>query len=444
MSGDIIFIDDDLDLLAAQTQGLELAGFAVRAFSSGADALKQLTADFAGVVISDVRMPQMDGLTVFRRVRDIDSDIPVILMTGHGDVPMAVAALKDGAYDFISKPFAMDELIQSVKRAVQTRDLVLENRRLRRLHTPDTPADALLIGESAPMRHLKDVVARMAEAGVDALITGDTGVGKARVARALHALSPRRAKPFVHIGCAALDEETYAAELFGIEARPGAARVTGRLEKAHKGTLFLDEIDSLSLSQQARILQVIETREIWAVGAEAPRSLDIRLVAASRADLTQRVRDGHFRADLYYRLSGVSLRVPPLSERLEDVGLLFQHFLLSASARLNLPAPKLTLPAQTYLRRHDWPGNVRELEQFAELYALGLDEARLPAHAAAPGLAEQVSQYEAAVLTETLSLHKGDVRTTMEALKLPRKTFYDKVNRYGIDLDAYRGKLKSG
>ncbi|MFT3997338.1 MAG: sigma-54 dependent transcriptional regulator [Asticcacaulis sp.] len=444
MSTPLILIDDDSDLLAAQAQALTLDGFTVQAFASGPEALKAITPGFAGVVVTDVRMPVMDGLEVFARLRALDPDLPVILMTGHGDVPMAVQALKQGAYDFLSKPFAQEDLRQSVRRALQTRELVLENRRLRQAHAQLAEQDgrALLIGDCGVMTHLKSVVVRVAEAEVDTLISGDTGVGKERVARALHALSARKGRAFVHIGCATLDEARFQSDLFGSEQglRAGSPRQTGRIEKAHKGTLFLDEVEGLSLAQQAQLLRVLETRDIWPVGADSPRHVDMRVIAATRIDLVQAVRDGRFRADLYYRLSGVSLRVPPLTERREDIPLLFQHFLLAAAARLNRPAPRLTLQVQSYLRRHDWPGNVRELEQFAERFALGIDEALSTGEAQAAGLAEQVARFEETVLRETLERHKGQVRTAMEALKLPRKTFYDKVNKYGVDLDAYRGR----
>lgn len=441
----VVLIDDDADLLSALTQALTLEGFEVRACRSGPDGLKGLDPAYRGVVVTDVRMPVMDGLEVFARVRALDPELPVVLMTGHGDVPMAVRALKDGAYDFLTKPFAPADLTQSLHRALQTRELVLENRRLRQAHARLTEQDerSLLLGDSAVMTHLKAVIVRVAEAEVDTLITGDSGVGKARVARALHALSPRKQRPFVHLGCASLDEGRFQTELFGSEQgpRPGAPRQVGRIEKAHRGTLFLDEVEGLSLPQQAQLLSVLEAREVWPVGAEHPRPVDMRVIAASRADLVQAVRDGRFRADLYYRLSGVTLRVPPLSERREDIALLFQHFLLAAAARLNRPAPRLTLKAQGFLRAHDWPGNVRELEQFAERFALGIDESPALGGSEAQGLAEQVALYEEAVLRETLERCAGQVRPALEALKLPRKTFYDKISRYGIDLNAYRGRL---
>lgn len=442
----VIFIDDDADLLAAQAQGLDIAGFAVRAFSSGPEALQHITADFDGVVMSDVRMPRMDGFSVFRHIQAIDPDIPVILLTGHGDVPMAVQALKDGAWDFLAKPFPMDDLVASLRRASQKRQLVLENRALRRLHAEASDVKTALLGNSPIMVHLRQTLAQVAEAEVDILVTGDTGSGKETVARALHRLSHRRNRPFVHINCASLPEETFHVELFGIE--PGAKfgpyggvgrRTYGRLEKANRGTLLLDDVDGLTLPQQAKLLGVVEARELWPVGAEEPRALDARIIATTKIDLSAAVKRGQFRADLFYRLSGVTLRVPPLSERRGDIGLMFQHFLVGACARLKRPVPKLTTHVAAWLQSHDWPGNVRELEHFAERFALGLEDARLPGtEARALGLAERVGQYEADIIRETLSLCRGDVQTAMRELQLARKTFYDKLARHNIKIGDFR------
>lgn len=442
----VIFIDDDADLLAAQAQGLDIAGFAVRAFSNGPEALKHITPEFDGVVMSDVRMPQMDGLSVFRHIQAIDPDIPVILLTGHGDVPMAVQALKDGAWDFLAKPFPMDELIASLRRASSKRQLVLENRALRQLHADASEMKTSLLGNSPIMVHLRQTLAQVAEAEVDILVGGDTGAGKETVARALHRLSNRRNRPFVHINCASLPEETFHVELFGLE--PGAKfgayggvgrRTYGRLEKANRGTLLLDDVDGLSLPQQAKLLGVVEARELWPVGAEEPRALDVRIVATTKIDLNDAVKRGVFRADLFYRLSGVTLRVPPLSERRGDIGLLFQHFLVGACARLRRPIPKLTTQVSAWLQSHDWPGNVRELEHFAERFALGLEEARLPGgEARSAGLAERVGDYEADIIRETLSLCRGDVQTAMRELQLARKTFYDKLSRHNIKIADFR------
>jgi len=445
----VIYIDDDKDLLAAHTQSLELAKFSVQAFSSGAEALRRISVEFAGAVITDVRMPQMDGLAVFKRIREIDAEIPVILMTGHGDVQMAVQALKDGAYDFITKPFAIGEVLASLRRAVEKRELVLENRRLRQVQAEPDPIKSLLLGDTPVMMQLRQMVARVASAGVDVLVVGDTGVGKGNVARAIHKLSPRKSRPFIQITCAGLSEQTFHDELFGADsskagAVPSKMRTVGLIERAHRGTLQLDDLDSLPLSQQAKLLHALESREIWPLGAETARPLDIRVIATTKIDLSQRVQNGAFRADLFYRLSGVTVRVPPLADRPGDIRMLFQRFLINACAGLSVPVPRLTLAAANYLKQYAWPGNVRELEQFAQRYALDLEDARSPGfgetEASGAGLAECVGRYEAELIRETLAFASGSAKRSMEFLKLPRKTFYDKINRYGIRLDDYRVK----
>lgn len=443
--GRVIFVDDDRDLLAAQTQGLEIAGFTVQPFSRAADALRHMTTDFDGVVVSDVRMPDMDGLTLFGRIHAIDADIPVILITGHGDVPMAVQALKQGAYDFLAKPFPMEDLTAALRRAGHQRRLVLENRELRRLHAQTLGARGPLIGDSPAMVQLHQILAQVADAEIDVLITGPTGAGKESAARALHQMSRRRSRPFVQINCASLPEETFHAELFGLE--PGAKfgpyggsarRSVGRLEKADRGTLLLDEVEGLSLAQQAKLLDVVEARELWPVGASEPRPLDLRIVATSRADLRAAVDRGEFRADLFYRLSGLTLQVPPLSERKGDVRLLFQHFLLAACSRQHRPVPTLSSALLAHLQSHDWPGNVRELEHFAGRVALGVENTFAGGEGDGAGLHARVSQFEADVIREALTACQGDAQSAMARLALPRKTFYDKLARHGLKIADYR------
>lgn len=434
-------VDDDADLLHVQEQALRIAGFQPEPFLRPQDALTGLTADYPGVMLSDVRMPGMDGFELFRRVHDIDEDLPVILLTGHGDVEMAVAALKAGAYDFLTKPIGLDALTAAVRRASSTRALVMENRKLRQGVGIQPPASPL-IGDSAVMGHLRDAVERVADSGVDALILGPSGSGKETVARAIHQQSRRRARPFVQIACGTLDAERFELDLLGAEAgQPGAPRHTrliGHVEKAHRGTLFLDEIDALPPALQARLLTIIESGTVLSAGAAAPRSVDLRILAASRQDLSQLVTDGRFRADLFYRLSGVTLQVPALAARRSDTPALFRHFLIETSRRHDLPVPALTALTLARLQTHDWPGNLRELRQFAEGIVSGVSAFAIGTQAENLGFNDMVASYEAEILRESLRLAGGNASRAMEELRLPRKTFYDKLARHGIQPKDFR------
>jgi two-component system C4-dicarboxylate transport response regulator DctD len=437
MTGPVIFVDDDPDLRRATAQMLKLAGFAVRAFDGAEAALAAIGEDFEGPVVTDIRMPRMSGLQLFERVKAIDPELPVLLVTGHADVELAVAALKDGAYDFISKPFDAERLATAVGHAAEKRRLVLENRRLRA--AAEAPADLPLIGDAPGIRRLRDAVRQVADADVDVLLLGETGSGKEVVAQLLHAWSRRKAKNFVALNCGALPETVLESELFGHEAGAftGADRKrVGRIEHANGGTLFLDEIESCPPAIQVKLLRVLETREVEPLGTNERRKLDLRVVAATKVDLGDPAARGSFREDLYYRLNVVTLRIPPLRERMGDVPLLFAHFLKRAADRFGRPMPEVTAAVRDHLVRHDWPGNVRELLHFADRTALGLaPEVAKPAPAPAPAagtLPERVDAFEAELIRAALRDHRGDVRATIEALGVPRKTFYDKLKRHGI------------
>lgn len=438
MTGLVRLVDDDDDLRAAQVQTLQLAGFAVEDFARASDALAGVTRDYPGVVLSDVRMPGMDGMQLFQRLHAIDPDLPVILLTGHGDVPMAVAALKAGAYDFLTKPVARDVMLASLNRAVSARALVLENRALRQASHDAADAFPELSGSTEVMAHLRVALDRVSMAEGNALLAGPDGAGKLIVARAIHRQGPRRARAFVHLACDALDESRFEADLLGSEA-PGfrGPRQTGQVERAQRGVLFLDRIEALTPAMQARLSAILEAGEFWPAGAAAPRPMDVQLLASTGGD-PARLADGPFDARLFYRLSGTVLPVPPLAERRDDIPALYRHFLLAACARLGRTAPAMTGAVKARLAGHGWPGNLPELRGFAESQAIGVTPFDAADGGEAPGLSDLVARYEAELIRDALRLSGGNATATMTRLQLPRKTFYDKLARHGIRPTDYR------
>ncbi len=445
----VIFIDDEQSVRQANAQTLELAGFEVRAFARAEDALPRIDSDWPGVVVSDIRMPGMDGLELLKRLQGLDAELPVILVTGHGDVSMAVQAMRDGAYDFIEKPFSVDRLVDTVRRAASRRALNLENRRLRRELEMQSAPGPRIVGNTPAMKRLRDTIARLADTDADILIQGETGTGKELVARALHEHSGRRARHFVAVNCGAIPENLIEAELFGHEAgafTDARSRRIGRFEHANGGTLFLDEIESMPPAVQVRLLRVLQERAIERLGSNESIPLDLRVVAATKVDLRAEGGQGRFREDLYYRLNVVTLEIPPLRERLEDIPLLFQHFMLVASARYGIEVPVPDPDQIRALLLHPWPGNVRELRNVADRYVLLGDqldydlERLLHGGTQEPALTlpQQVECFEKSVIQQQLAQHKGSIKDTMAALGVPRKTLYDKMRKYGLDKNHYK------
>ena len=444
-AGRVVLVDDDEAVRASGKQALELAGFEVDCLAGAEELPPELSRRWPGVLVTDIRMPRIDGLALMRQVLAIDAEIPVILITGHGDVAMAVQAMRDGAYDFIEKPFASDRLAEAVRRALDRRLLVLENRALRSELEGATDLASVLIGKTGAIERLREQVLMLADLEADILINGETGSGKELVAHALHDHGPRADKRFVAVNCGAIPAEMIESELFGHEAGAftGATKKRiGKFEYADGGTLFLDEIESMPLDLQVRLLRVLQDRAVERLGSNETIALDLRVVAASKIDLQQASAEGSFREDLYYRLNVVSLDLPPLRERLDDVPLLFGHFLQRAAARSRREAPLVDAETAAALLAHDWPGNVRELQNVAERIALGLD---LPsslagssgASAAAPvRLSERVEAFEKSLIAQALERHGGNVTAACEALSVPRKTFYDKMQKHGLSRDA--------
>ncbi|MEM8731136.1 MAG: sigma-54 dependent transcriptional regulator [Pseudomonadota bacterium] len=439
--GTVLIVDDEEHLRISAAQSCDLAGLPCVTLADGEEALDRLGRTFSGVLVTDIRMPGMDGITLMRRALEIDPELPVILITGHGDVNLAVSCIKEGAYDFLEKPCEPAHLIACIRRALDKRSLTLENRDLRRQVGSSDAIEARLIGRSAPMVALRKVVRAVAATDADVLITGDTGTGKEVVARALHRGSERAKGPFVHINCAALPEALTESELFGHEAGAfaGAVRARyGKLEHARGGVVCLDEIDSLPLALQAKLLDALHNRTVTRLGSNDAIALDIRVLALSKSNLKDEVDAGRFRADLLYRLNVATLQLPTLAERREDIPRLFSVLVAQAAARYKAAEPEIPPDVLHALASRAWPGNVRELRNIADRFVLGLDlDIGLAQASADVTLATQIADHEKAIIAATIAAHGGRLKETYEALGLSRKTLYEKMKRHGLDREDF-------
>ncbi|QSQ24648.1 sigma-54-dependent Fis family transcriptional regulator [Pyxidicoccus parkwayensis] len=371
----ILVVDDHEEMGQMLRQPLEDAGYQVDLSTGGADAIAQLRARLYDVVLCDLRMEDVDGLDVLTAARKLDPELPVLLMTAFGAVETAVEAMKRGAYHYVTKPFRLDEVLLYVGRAVDERRLRAEHRDLKRL-VADRSGLGSLIGRSKAMQALYELVERVAHSAAPVLVRGESGSGKELVARALHSEGSRRGGPFVAVNCTALPHALLESELFGHLKGAFTGATTARrglFVEADGGTLFLDEIGDMPPELQAKLLRVLEDGEVRAVGADGARTVDVRIIAATHQDLEARVKEGRFRADLFYRLNVVSLRIPPLRERPEDIPLLAEHFVEKARVRNpRSPVTALGRDVVAALARMPWPGNVRELENLIErLVVLG-------------------------------------------------------------------------
>lgn len=449
MDINVIFVDDEKHIRQANKQTLELADLSVACEECAEDALVQLSADWPGVVICDIRLPQMSGLEFLIKAQKIDTHLPVILITGHGDISTAVNAMRDGAYDFIEKPYSSERLVKTVKRALEKRTLTLENRSLRRELEVQSIPGPRIIGVTPEMENLRATIAQIADTGADVLILGETGTGKELVARSLHEQSRRRTKNFVAVNCGAVSESIIESELFGHEAgafTDAKSQRIGKFEFANGGTLLLDEIESMPLRTQIHLLRVLQERSLERLGSNTLIDMDLRVVAASKVDLLQASLEGTFREDLYYRLNVVCLEVPPLRERREDISLLFHHFLLVAGHRYQREVPLPQASQMNALVAYAWPGNVRELRNLAERYVLlGSQndwsfEKLLPGSHVEQGrsLNQNVEVFERSLIEQSLVASDGSIKDVMESLDVPRKTLYDKMRKYGLDKSHYK------
>jgi len=404
----VLVVDDDAAVRDALCQTLELADLEPISAGSFVVAKDRIAEDFAGVIVSDIRMPGRDGFHLLAYAREVDADLPVILLTGEGDIPMAVQAMREGAFGFLEKPCAREDLLAVLERALKTRTMVLENRRLRALVESGDPAARMLFGTSDLAEGLRARVRRVAPLETEVLITGAPGTGISKVSEVIHLSSLRSKAPFVKRAAADLAVDDLAEALVA----------------AKGGSLFLDEITSLPAAAQLALLEALEA------GSAA------RLLAGSTRDLAEAAEQGALNADLYYVLDVMPVRIPSLSERPEDIPVLFRHYVAQAAEQAGIAQPELAPDHMAALMAQDWPGNARSLMSAAMRFVLGMPDEI--AQEVDLGLAEQLARVERSLLIAALGRQNGHASDAAKALKLPRKTFYDKLARYGIRAEDYR------
>lgn len=433
----VLIVEDDPHVLLGCQQALALEDIRSEGVSTAEQALALVGDNFPGIVISDIRLPGIDGLELLKRLKARDRSLPVVLITGHGDISMAVGAMRDGAYDFMEKPFSPERLVDVARRALEQRSLAREVWSLRRQLAERDSLEGRIIGRSPAMQQLRELIANVADTSANVLIEGETGTGKELVARCLHDFSRRQPQQFVALNCGGLPENLFESEIFGHEANAftGAGkRRIGKIEHAHGGTLFLDEVESMPLNLQIKLLRVLQERTLERLGSNQSIDVDCRVIAATKSDLNQLSKASQFRSDLYYRLNVVTLELPPLRERREDILQLFEYFLQQSSLRFDRTAPELDNQTLSSLMSHDWPGNVRELRNVAERFALGLPAFKKPGSNAAQGLgfSEAVEAFERNLLNDALQRSGGNLTQASLELGMAKTTLFDKVKKYGL------------
>ncbi|RMD90211.1 MAG: sigma-54-dependent Fis family transcriptional regulator [Alphaproteobacteria bacterium] len=436
----IAVVDDERDMRQSIGQWLALSGFETETYASAEEALRAIGPDWPGIVITDIKMPGMDGMSLLRRLMAQDPGLPVIMITGHGDVPMAVEAMRLGAFDFLEKPFNPDKLTRLAKKAAQRRRITLDNRALRRELADGGTLMKKLIGASPVMDRLREEILDIGQAEGHVLIQGETGTGKTLVAHALHAVGPQAGKPFVLIACAGQEEEALARRLFG-PAEP--AEGSPALEEARGGTLVIEDIEALPEGLQARLLAWMNAQ---------PSPPETRIIAISNLQEQGKTCADRLRPDLYYRLSGMSLTLPPLRARGEDILLLFSHYADRFAEEYGCAAPQIAAQEAAQLLQAPWPGNVRQLINVAEravlqsrrgagtiaslLMAEGEEVAPVMTTEGKP-LKEYVEAFERMLIDNTMRRHKGSIAAVMEELCLPRRTLNEKMAKYGLQRSDY-------
>ena len=448
MAGErILIVDDEKGIRTTLAAILGDEGYRPLTVSSGLEALARIGEEVPDLVILDIWLPEMDGIETLAELKRQWPELPVIMISGHGTIETAVKATKLGAYDFAEKPLSLEKTLLVIDRALEHARLERENRQLReRIERAYE-----IIGTSPPVMELRRQISTAAPTNGRVLIVGENGVGKELVARAVHALSARRQRPFVEVNCAAIPDELIESELFGHEkgAFTGAiARRRGKFEVADGGTLFLDEIGDMSVRTQAKVLRALEEQTVERIGGHEPIRVDVRVIAASNQPLPERIAEGRFRADLFHRLNVIPIEVPPLRRRREDVPLLVEHFAKTFSAEYGRRPKALTGEAMGYFMAYDWPGNVRELRNMVErLVIMTSDDLITPEHLPAPlrtgevvaladggqqGLRDARDAFERAYILGELRAHGWNITQTAKTLGIGRVNLWRKLKAYGI------------
>jgi DNA-binding NtrC family response regulator len=435
----ILLVEDDSNLRRVMVYHLEKEGFTVEEAADGLLAVDALETAPFDLVITDVRMPGMDGIELLKAVRQQDRDVPVVVMTAYGTIGDAVEAMQAGAADYLTKPVERETLLLAVDKALRLRGLARENRRLRETLQERKP-EATMLGTSRAFQDVLAMVRKVAPTEATVLITGESGTGKELIARAIHSLSPRASKPFVAINCAAMPRDLLESELFGHEkgAFTGAVEAKpGKFQQAHQGTLLLDEIGDMHLGLQAKILRALQEKVVDPIGSRGPQAVNVRVLAATHRDLQQAVREGAFREDLYWRLNVIPIHVPPLRDRKEDVPLLFRHFYRDYGGEAGIAAE-----AEALLSSYNWPGNVRELQNVCQRMAVLHPGTEIAPHLlpeelrrGAPPSGDHQSGLrgmERDAIVRALNAHGGNQSAAARALKIPRHILLYRMKKYGI------------
>ncbi len=446
----ILVVDDEKDICKALNFILSKEGYAVKEAYNGELAIDLIKQENFDIVMTDIKMEKKDGFEVLRETQKISPVTAVIMMTSFGSVGSAVEAMKAGATDYITKPFINDEIRLTVKRIIGNKDLEMENQILRQELSQRPAAFSAIIGKSDAMVKIFAIMEKVIPSKTNILITGESGTGKGLVAQAIHESGPRKDKPFISINCGAIPENLLESELFGHKKGSFTSAnedKKGLITMANGGTLFLDEIGEMPMALQVKLLHVIQTRELTPVGDTRVINVDVRVIAATNADLALRVKEGRFREDLYYRLNVIEIKMPPLRERRDDIAVLIKHYMAIFAKEAGKNIKDIDYEAMQAMLAYDWPGNIRELGNTIERAVVLADSDTVTIHDLADkfrtldlegvptsSLRQALDSYEREYIKRSLAEHKGNKETTAEALGVDLATLYRKLKKLRVDL----------